>query len=79
MLESNARYFEGPRHTLNWTCNRFRWARKLLGGKWERWWIDSPVCSSCWMAVKDWTEDPARQRPDVLARGRPEAREEFDG
>lgn len=31
--------------------NSFRWYRRLAGGKWELWWIDSPVCSHIWHDV----------------------------
>lgn len=27
----------------------YPWGRKLLGGHWERWFIEPPICSDIWV------------------------------
>lgn len=59
--------------------SRFRWARRLLGGKWELWYVDHPVCADVWHPVNHWSTDeliypkngglPWFDRPTPLCRG----------
>jgi hypothetical protein len=49
------------------------WYRRLIGGHWERWWIDSPVNSFCWLPV-DACSVPLEARPG-LGRGTPECKD----
>lgn len=44
----------------------WRWVRRLLGGHWECWWIDSPVNAYLWL------NDVAPGEHLPLARGTPE-------
>lgn len=30
---------------------RFRWWRRLVGGHWERWYVDHPFCAFIWHRV----------------------------
>jgi len=61
---------------VRYPLSKYRWGRKLLGGKWEYWWVDVPVASSCWHDVDEWTVITGI-RPTPLCRGR--ARCEEDG
>jgi len=27
----------------------FKWYRKLVGGHWERWWVDAPFSTHVWL------------------------------
>jgi hypothetical protein len=40
----------------------FKIYRRLRGGRWEKWWIDVPVCSAIWFR---------NESPGGLARGTP--------
>ena len=43
-----------PLYILDFYCEyfgRWRFQRRLYGGRWERWWVDWPVCSSHWHYV----------------------------
>jgi len=31
----------------------FKWARKLVGGRWEKWYVDHPVCIEVWHHESD--------------------------
>lgn len=42
------------RFLASFLCN-YRWFRKWHGGKWERWWVDSPVNSFVWHDVEEFT------------------------
>lgn len=46
----------------------FRWARRLLGGHWELWWVDFPVCSYVWHRVNSCTTETGKP-PSGLCRG----------
>lgn len=48
--------------------SRFRWYRRWRGGRWQRWWIDTPVASDMWFHNPDWGRD---DRPG-LGRGIPD-------
>lgn len=37
--------------------SNYQWYRKLAGGKWERWWVDHPVCSDVWHDVRHFTRE----------------------
>jgi hypothetical protein len=37
--------------------DRYRWYRRLAGGKWERWYVDMPVCSDLWHDVRNFTRE----------------------
>jgi hypothetical protein len=50
-------------------ATRFRWYRRLCGGVWEHWWIDSPFNCFVWVEL-DVPSDELGKRP-VLARGTP--------
>jgi hypothetical protein len=55
-----------------------RWARKLIGGKWELWWVDCPVNSDVWHSVPEWS-DVVGERPTPLCRGTPIKEDWSDG
>lgn len=44
--------------------SRWRWARRLHGGRWEEWWAD-PINAYVWIPVIDWT--PTGKRPGGCA------------
>lgn len=48
---------------------RFQWFRRRVGGRWERWWVDHPVCNPVWH-YRD-PEDDLTQRPTCICRGIP--------
>ena len=54
---------------LGLSLSHFRWFRKMLGGRWERWWVDSPVNDTMWHWREDW-EDMS-ERPTCICRGTP--------
>lgn len=37
-----------PVHYVKCELSHFRWYRKLVGGNWEQWRVDHPVCSHVW-------------------------------
>ncbi len=45
---------------------RWRWFRRWVGGRWERWLIDVPVCSAIWFF-----QDDLKTHPPPLGRGTP--------
>ena len=47
--------------------SRFRWYRRRRGGRWERWFIDTPVGSWLWFRDPCWYPE---DRPG-LGRGAP--------
>lgn len=48
----------------------YAWGRRLLGGRWERWWVDSPVCGDIWhWRTRERTSWEGR--PSPLCRGTP--------
>jgi len=48
---------------------QFYLGRRLLGGRWERWWVDMPVCAEIWHSV---SPTAVRSfRPSALCRGNP--------
>ena len=61
---------------LNILFSRFRCARRIIGGKWELWWVDFPVVSHVWHDVDEFfrnTSDP----PSPLCRCHPIKEEEW--
>jgi hypothetical protein len=50
--------------------SKYRWARKMIGGHWEQYWVDNPFCSDIWHKV-DKCEKETGQRPNSLCRGTP--------
>jgi hypothetical protein len=46
---------------------QFQWFRRLAGGRWEHWWIDSPVASAMWLDVVEFSRITGERPP--LARG----------
>lgn len=53
---------------LQWMLSNWRWYRRWYGGRWERWWVDCPVCSMCWHTGNLQRYDG---RPSPLCRGTP--------
>lgn len=49
---------------------KLRIVRRLLGGHWERWWVDHPVCSDVWHWVPECHVQNGN-RPSAICRGRP--------
>lgn len=49
---------------------RFASIRRLLGGHWERWYVDHPVCAEVWHHVPACTTRTGA-RPSGLCRGTP--------
>jgi hypothetical protein len=47
------------RRFLEVWCSEWRWARKLHGGRWERWWAD-PVNALVWMHEPKYLEGENR-------------------
>lgn len=48
----------------------YKWWRKLVGGRWERWYVDHPVCSDVWHWVGNENIEP-KDRPTAMCRGTP--------
>lgn len=66
----------------------WQWVRKLLGGRWELWYLDAPICSALWFRVRHRFEVhtpegrygftiTSSSHPHPLARGNPIAFEEW--
>jgi hypothetical protein len=53
---------------LDFLFSNFRWYRKLIGGKWEQWWLEGPYIEK-WFRVHTFTGD--YMRPDPACRGTP--------
>jgi hypothetical protein len=47
---------------------RFRWYRRRRRGRWERWWIDTPVAAHLWFHNPRW----GRAGRPGLGRGMPD-------
>lgn len=60
---------------IRYPLSQYRLGRKLLGGKWELWWVDVPVASSCWHEVEEWTCITG-VRPTPLCRGSAQCEED---
>jgi hypothetical protein len=45
----------------------YQWFRRFVGGKWELWWVDSPVCSYVWHDVLEFSRVCGERPP--LCRG----------
>ena len=52
-----------------WFSN-FKLARKYIGGHWEQYYVDHPICSDVWHKVDNCSLDSG-VRPNSLCRGRP--------
>ncbi len=48
---------------------RFQWFRRWIGGRWELWWVDHPVCAEVW----HWRDlgDNLENPPTCICRGVP--------
>ncbi len=46
----------------------FRWTRRIVGGHWELWYVDFPVCSYIWHHVERCSKETG-DRPSGLCRG----------
>lgn len=62
-MYSNYRPLKGWRRWLFYTFSEYRWARRLIGGRWERWLIDV-VGAPVWEPVTGFSSN---QRPSPLA------------
>ncbi len=47
----------------------YQWFRRWIGGRWELWWVDQPVCAQVWHYGDP--EDDFTQRPTCICRGVP--------
>lgn len=73
-MKSNLRTLTGWRRFLDiWFC-RYRWARQLIGGKWELWYVD-PICATSWHPVTHWATPDCR--PTVVCIGPVERSEDW--
>lgn len=52
--------------------------RKMVGGNWERWWVDSPICGSVWFHSSECNLTEFNGRPCRLCRGCPEIVEWYE-
>lgn len=50
----------------------FLWYRKMIGGNWEKWWVDYPVAGSVWHHSSEGDLTRYSGRPTPLCRGCPE-------
>lgn len=55
----------------------FKWVRKTIGGRWELWWVDTPINSEVWHHIneKDLKANSYYRlfgKPTSLCRGIPE-------
>jgi hypothetical protein len=59
-------------------CSRWRWGRRLLGGRWELWWCD-PATAWVWIKVEEWTHGGKRPAGCAIWEDhpRPLAREDY--
>lgn len=48
---------------------RYQWFRKWRGGRWELWWVDSPINAAVWHHRS--VEEDMDQRPTAICRGTP--------
>jgi hypothetical protein len=67
---SNCRDLAGWRAFVNARFSEFRWARRLIGGRWERWWVDV-VNSFIWHPVTEFSIPVIRLKPSPLCVGYP--------
>jgi len=56
--------------------SEYKWARKYLGGHWERWFVDRPVNKSVWHKVKHCSVITGI-KPTPLCQGAPEICEDY--
>ena len=54
--------------------HRWHWYRRRRGGRWERWWIDTPVASYMWFHNPRFPQVGRDGRPG-LGRGTPTVEE----
>lgn len=52
--------------------------RKIVGGNWERWYVDSPICGYVWFHSSECELTKFGGRPSVLCRGCPEIVEWYE-
>ena len=53
---------------INYNFSEYQCCRKFVGGRWELWYIDYPVCSELWFCKKE-LDSYYYQRPG-LSRGK---------
>ncbi len=75
MWRDNSRTLTGWQHTLWVLAGNLALVRRLIGGRWERWWTDV-VFSFIWYPVTDWGDAGQQVSPAPICRGKPE-REDY--
>ena len=50
----------------------FKWYRKLVGGNWEKWYIDDPIHGYIWFHSSEFELTKYNGRPSMLCKGCPE-------
>ena len=64
-----------------WLVCDYRWGRRLIGGRWELWYVEHPVYTPIWHWIDDATKRSwwweTFHRPTPLCRGTPLAVEEW--
>ncbi len=55
----NYRDLFGWRNWFHINYSQWRWVRRLIGGKWELWYVD-PCRSAMWIPVKEWSTSTFR-------------------
>ena len=68
------------RRFLRYHCGQWKWARKLIGGRWEEWWVDSCVDAHVWLhepryltgqnrpgGCAIWADEPKPRRTEVYS------------
>lgn len=54
---------------IEYCFDRYQWYRRMVGGHWELWILDFPVCGEMWHQVQDCHLVSGTRPP--LARGTP--------
>lgn len=74
---SNERRLTGWRHRLHLWFSGYRWARRLIGGLWEEYWVE--LCKAfIWEPVTRWSYDQW-STPTPASVYPPRAREDWSG
>lgn len=68
-LEENKRLFE-EKLNAKIIVGCFRWYRKAVGGHWEKWFVDIPICADIWHKVEKCSVSTG-SCPTSLCRGKP--------
>lgn len=53
----------------------FKWYRRLVGGNWEKWYVDYPVCADVWHHDSEGSLRAWNGKPSPLCRGNPQKME----